>query len=209
MGSSDKRRRSDGMRTNLLPRQRSAPHAELPQVRHHARTEDAWVDARRPPFDRVTISLHWATVLFVLTLFASAWLHALAEARQSELTPALLQIHRASGVTVWVMAALRLTLALARYWVRFAVGTGRRIAEAAASRLRPGSPVHRRHQAQGLLHQHSADRSGNHQRWLPGSGASETPRHGSFRAVHIECRRPALRCYGNTCNRSIFTWRIQ
>src|SRR5262249_6952720 len=123
MGSSDKRRRSDGMRTNLLPRQRSAPHAELPQVRHHARTEDAWVDARRPPFDRVTISLHWATVLFVLTLFASAWLHALAEARQSELTPARLQIHRSSGVTVWVMTALRLTFALARYWVRFAVGT--------------------------------------------------------------------------------------
>src|SRR5215468_11291591 len=41
---------------------------------------------------------------------------------------------------------------------------GRRIAEAAASRLRPGSPVHRRHQAQGLRHQHSADKSGNHRR---------------------------------------------
>jgi cytochrome b561 len=77
-------------------------------VRHHAWTDDARVTARRPPFDRVTISLHWATVLLVLTLFASAWLHALAESRQSDLTPALLQIHRSSGVTVWVMTALRL-----------------------------------------------------------------------------------------------------
>src|SRR5215831_12871551 len=88
LGSSDKRRRSDGMRTNLFPRQRSAPHAELPQVRHHAWTQDAWVDARRPPFDRMTISLHWATVLFVqvmppqlsfitssfATMCSSAWL---------------------------------------------------------------------------------------------------------------------------------------
>jgi cytochrome b561 len=48
-------------------------------------------------------------VLLVLTLFASAWLHALAEARQSDLAPALLQIHRSFGVTVWVMTALRLT----------------------------------------------------------------------------------------------------
>src|SRR5215472_15699942 len=118
MGSSDKRRRSDGMRTNLFPRQRSAPHAELPQVRHHAWTEDAWVDARRPPFDRIIISLHWATVLLVLTLFASAWLHALAEARQSELAPALLQIHRSSGVTVWVMTALRLAWRLTNATMR-------------------------------------------------------------------------------------------
>src|SRR5215472_5644073 len=86
---------------------------------------------------------------------------------------------------------------------------GRRIAEAAASRLRPGSPVHRRHQAQGLRHQHSTDRPGSNRRRFPESGASETPRHRSFRAVLIECRRPALRCYGNTYNRSILTWRIQ
>ena len=102
------------LRMNLVSRQRSAFHAELPHVRHHARTEDAWVDARRPPFDRMTIGLHWATVLVVLTLFASAGLHALAEARQSELAPALLQIHRSSGVTVWVMTALRLTWRLTK-----------------------------------------------------------------------------------------------
>jgi cytochrome b561 len=78
-------------------------------VRHHAWTDDARVDARRPPFDRVTISLHWASVILVLTLFASAWLHPLAEARQSDLTPAVLQIHRSFGMIIWVMTALRLS----------------------------------------------------------------------------------------------------
>jgi cytochrome b561 len=97
------------MRTNLLLRQQSASHADLAAVRQHAWTGDASVKTRRPPFDRVTIGLHWTTVLLVLTLFASAWLHALAAARQSDLTPALLQIHRSFGVTVWVMTALRLT----------------------------------------------------------------------------------------------------
>jgi len=97
------------MRTNLFLRQQNAPHADLAPVRHHAWTDDARVDARRPPFDRVTISLHWASVILVLTLFASAWLHALAEARQSDLTPALLQIHRSFGMIIWVMTALRLS----------------------------------------------------------------------------------------------------
>lgn len=97
------------MRTNSFPTRRSAPHLELAQVRHHAGTDGALVVARRPPFDRVTIRLHWATVLVVLTLFASAGLHALAEARHSELAPALLQLHRSSGVTVWLMTALRLS----------------------------------------------------------------------------------------------------
>lgn len=96
------------MRANSLLRHDSAPRADLAPVRHQAWTDDARVNARRPPFDRVTIRLHWATVLLVLTLFASAWLHALAEARQGGLTPALLQIHRSAGITVWVMTALRL-----------------------------------------------------------------------------------------------------
>jgi superoxide oxidase len=97
------------MQTNLWLRERSAPHADPAPLRCRAATDDAWVNTRRPPFDRVTISLHWATVLVVLTLFVSAWLHAIAEARQSDLTPALLQIHRSFGVTIWVLTALRLT----------------------------------------------------------------------------------------------------
>jgi len=47
-------------------------------------TRDAPTSARRPAFDGLTIGLHWATVLFVLAQFESAWLHTLAEARQSD-----------------------------------------------------------------------------------------------------------------------------
>jgi len=32
---------------------------------------------------------------------------------------------------------------------------------------------------------------------FPGTGASQATRHRSFRAVLVECRRPALRCYGS------------
>jgi cytochrome b561 len=63
---------------------------------------------RRPSFDGLTIGLHWGTVLLVLALFTSAWLHALAEARQSGFTPVLLQIHRSVGLTIWIVTALRL-----------------------------------------------------------------------------------------------------
>ena len=71
-------------------------------------SQAAPINARRPDFDGLTIGLHWATVLLVLAQFASAWLHALAEVRESDLTPALLQIHRSFGVTIWVVTALRL-----------------------------------------------------------------------------------------------------
>jgi cytochrome b561 len=54
------------------------------------------------------MGLHWATVVLVLTLFASGWLHALPEIRQSGFAPVLLHIHRSFGVTIWVVAALRL-----------------------------------------------------------------------------------------------------
>ena len=69
---------------------------------------DAPIAARRPPFDSVTIGLHWTTVILVLALFATAWSHGLAEKRWSELAPTLLQIHRSMGVTIWFVTALRL-----------------------------------------------------------------------------------------------------
>ena len=65
-------------------------------------------NTRRPPFDSVTIGLHWATVLLVLAMFASAWLHALAEAQESVYAAALIQIHRSLGATIWVATVLRL-----------------------------------------------------------------------------------------------------
>jgi cytochrome b561 len=72
--------------------------------------------AARPPFDGVTIVLHWTTAALVLALFATAWLHGLAEDHRSSLTPFLIHFHRSLGVTVWTITALRLAwrLTLAR-----------------------------------------------------------------------------------------------
>jgi cytochrome b561 len=64
---------------------------------------------QRTPFDGVTVGLHWITVLLVLALFATAWLHAVAEEQRSDFTPLLLHLHRSTGVTVWTLTALRLT----------------------------------------------------------------------------------------------------
>jgi cytochrome b561 len=96
------------MQTDSLLNQSRAREMDLAPLRSGTWTRQAPINARRPPFDRLTIGLHWGTVLLVLVLFVSAWLHALAETRQSHFTPILLQIHRSSGVTIWVVTALRL-----------------------------------------------------------------------------------------------------
>jgi superoxide oxidase len=96
------------MQSDFLLNQPSAREVDLGPLRYGALTQAAPINARRPSFDGLTISLHWTTVLLVLALFASAWLHALAEVRQSDFTPVLLQIHRSFGVTIWVVTALRL-----------------------------------------------------------------------------------------------------
>jgi superoxide oxidase len=74
------------------------------------------IGTHRPPFDSVTIGLHWITTFLVLALFATAWLHAVAEEQKSDLTPLLLQIHRSVGVVVWTVTALRLAWRLT--WAR-------------------------------------------------------------------------------------------
>jgi cytochrome b561 len=63
-------------------------------------------NAGRPPFDSVTICLHWATVLLVLAMFASALLRA--QAQDDVLKAVLLQIHRSLGLTIWVTTGFRL-----------------------------------------------------------------------------------------------------
>ena len=57
------------------------------------------VDARRLPFDRVTIAFHWATVLIVLAMFATAWLYV--RTHDAVLKAILLQTHRSMGLTLW------------------------------------------------------------------------------------------------------------
>ncbi|MGB9387678.1 MAG: cytochrome b [Pseudolabrys sp.] len=96
------------MQTVSLLNQSRAREMDVAPLHSGTWTRQAPINTRRPPFDRLTIGLHWGTVLLVLALFASAWLHALAETRQSHFTPILLQIHRSSGVTIWVVTALRL-----------------------------------------------------------------------------------------------------
>jgi hypothetical protein len=79
-----------------------------PQTRDRALAKAMPLGTRRPPFDSVTLCLHWATALLVLGMFASAWLHALAEAHDSLYAAALIQVHRSLGTTIWVATTLRL-----------------------------------------------------------------------------------------------------
>jgi superoxide oxidase len=60
----------------------------------------------RPPFDTLTITLHWTTVLIVLTLFGGGLLYGQVEERSW--APPLLQVHRSLGVTIWTLTVLRL-----------------------------------------------------------------------------------------------------
>jgi cytochrome b561 len=60
----------------------------------------------RPPFDTLTITLHWTTVLVVLTLFGSGLLYGQVEERSW--APLLLQIHRSLGVTISTLTVFRL-----------------------------------------------------------------------------------------------------
>ena len=60
----------------------------------------------RPPFDTLTITLHWTTVLIVLTLLGSALLYGQVEER-SWAAP-LLQVHRSLGVVIWTLTLFRL-----------------------------------------------------------------------------------------------------
>lgn len=70
------------------------------------------MDARRPPFDSVTIGFHWLTVFIVLAMFTTAWLH---ERSHDDIFKAvLLQTHRSLGLTIWLTTMLRLAWRLTR-----------------------------------------------------------------------------------------------
>jgi len=64
---------------------------------------------RRPPFDAMIITLHWATVVLVPAQFVTAWLHGLAEVNHSDFTPILIWMHRSLGSTLWILTVARLT----------------------------------------------------------------------------------------------------
>ena len=75
-------------------------------------TLDQTVDATqpagssRPPYDRLTIILHWTTLALVLVQLASAWLIDHGGGR--EVGAAALTVHRSSGSVLWLVVASRL-----------------------------------------------------------------------------------------------------
>jgi superoxide oxidase len=54
-------------------------------------------------FDGVSIGLHWATVILIVAMFASAWSIGLAGDAAARLT-----LHRSTGVILWFLAIARL-----------------------------------------------------------------------------------------------------
>jgi cytochrome b561 len=65
-------------------------------------------------FDGVSIGLHWATVILIVAMFASAWSIGLAS--DAATAAGRLTVHRSVGVTLWLLAIARLS-----WRVRFAV----------------------------------------------------------------------------------------
>src|ERR1700751_5666009 len=92
------------IRPSGRPHQVISKHIRSPMVTHLV---DVAPPARpRPPFDAFTITLHWTTVLIVLTLFGSGLLYGQVEERSR--APPLLQVHRSLGVTIWTLTVFRL-----------------------------------------------------------------------------------------------------
>jgi cytochrome b561 len=77
---------------------RSLRVTHLVEVAQPART--------RPPFDALTITLHWTTLLIVLTLFGSALMYGQVEERSW--APPMLRVHRSLGVVIWTLTVFRL-----------------------------------------------------------------------------------------------------
>jgi len=86
------------------PHQVIAEHNGLPMVTHLV---DGATPARgRAPFDTLTITVHWTTLLIVLTQFGSGLLYGQVEERSW--SPSLLQFHRSLGVMIWALTVFRL-----------------------------------------------------------------------------------------------------
>jgi superoxide oxidase len=68
--------------------------------------ENPPVTAPASRFDGVSLGLHWASVVLIAALFASAW--SLALAQDGGAAGAILTLHRSLGVSLWILALVRL-----------------------------------------------------------------------------------------------------
>ena len=71
-----------------------------------AATSPGTQELRRPPFDILTITLHWATVLLVLAQLGSGLLYGQVEERPW--ATYLLGAHQSLGMAIWIVTVLRL-----------------------------------------------------------------------------------------------------
>jgi len=58
-------------------------------------------------FDRVSIALHWLTVLLVVVQFVSVWLRESVH-HETSLAASLLETHRTAGILTWIVGVGRL-----------------------------------------------------------------------------------------------------
>ncbi|MBS0333704.1 MAG: cytochrome b [Proteobacteria bacterium] len=80
------------------------PPQALARVQHVIDHPPAATPAR---FDRVSVTLHWATVLVIVWMFASAWAIGLAAGPAG--AQRMLAVHRSLGVVLWLVTLARLT----------------------------------------------------------------------------------------------------
>jgi superoxide oxidase len=58
-------------------------------------------------FDRISIALHWLTVLLVVAQFTTAWLREAVD-HDTSLAAAILATHRTTGMLTWIVGLVRL-----------------------------------------------------------------------------------------------------
>jgi cytochrome b561 len=74
---------------------------------HYAALQSDVSEPARPPFDTVTITLHWITLLLVLAMMGTGLLYGRME--DQSWAPSLLWAHRSLGVIIWMSTVVRLS----------------------------------------------------------------------------------------------------
>jgi superoxide oxidase len=72
---------------------------------HYAALQSDVLEPARPPFDTVTITLHWITLLLVLAMMGTGLLYGRME--DQSWAPSLLWAHRSLGVIIWMSTVVR------------------------------------------------------------------------------------------------------